>query len=78
LTAKGIKAAKPKRLPVAVPPLAEQRRIVAKVDELRGVCDRLEAQLEAGRATRTALLEATLRDALAEIGQTDLVAAERA
>ena len=42
LTAKGIKAAKLKRLPVALPPLAEQHRIVAKINELMTLCDRLE------------------------------------
>jgi type I restriction enzyme S subunit len=43
LTAKGIKAAKLKRLPIAVPPLAEQQRIVAKVEQLMDLCDDLEA-----------------------------------
>lgn len=45
LTAKGIKAAKLKRLPIAVPPLSEQCRIVAKATELLALCDTLKAQI---------------------------------
>jgi type I restriction enzyme S subunit len=48
-----------------VPPLAEQRRIVTKVDELMKLCDRLEASLTTGDATRRRLLDALLADALA-------------
>jgi type I restriction enzyme S subunit len=51
LTAKGIgiKATKLKRLPIVVPPLAEQQRIVAKVDDLMAVCDKLELQITGRR-----------------------------
>ena len=49
---------------VPLPPLAEQRRIVAKVDELMALCDRLEAALTSAGDTRQRLLEALLHEAL--------------
>jgi Type I restriction modification DNA specificity domain/EcoEI R protein C-terminal len=53
------------RMPLVVPPLAEQRRIVAKVDELMALCDRLEASLAAAETDSRRLLEAVLHEALA-------------
>jgi type I restriction enzyme S subunit len=50
---------------VPLPPLAEQRRIVAKVDELMALCDRLEESLAAGNDTCCRLLDALLVEALA-------------
>ena len=47
---------------VPVPPLAEQRRIVRKLDQLMALCDRLEAALLAASTTRARLLESVLRD----------------
>jgi len=64
LTAKGIKAAKLKPLPIPLPPLAEQHRIVAKVDELMALCDQLEQQLNQADQQRRRLLEAVLAEAL--------------
>ena len=49
---------------IPLPPLAEQHRIVAKVDALMALCDRLEASLATADATRQRLLEALLHDAL--------------
>ncbi len=52
------------RILVPVPPLPEQHRIVAKVDELMALCDRLEAALQSADRTRASLLEALLHEAL--------------
>jgi len=49
---------------VAVPPLAEEQRIVVKVDELMRWCDALEARLAAAQAAATSLLDATLHEIL--------------
>ena len=62
VTAKGIKASKLKQLPIAIPPLAEQRRIVAKVSELMALVDALETQLAASRATAANLLSALVAE----------------
>lgn len=53
-------------MPIGLPPLAEQHRIVAKVDELIKLCDELEIQLTTATHTRRALLETTLHEALAD------------
>ncbi len=50
---------------IPLPPLAEQHRIVAKVEELMSLCDRLETALREAAITRARLLDATLREALA-------------
>jgi type I restriction enzyme S subunit len=64
LTAKGIKSAKLRRLPIPIPPVDEQLSIVAKVDELMTVCDELERALRAADESRAALLEAVLHEAM--------------
>jgi type I restriction enzyme, S subunit len=53
------------RLALPLPPLAEQHRIVAKVDELMALCDRLEAALSNADTTRARLLESLLAETLA-------------
>jgi type I restriction enzyme S subunit len=43
-----------------LPPLAEQKRIVAKIDELMALCDKLEQQIEMGTQKQSQLFEAIL------------------
>ena len=47
-------------LPVPVPPLNEQHRIVAKVNELMALCDQLEAQTQASIGAHQTLVETLL------------------
>jgi len=51
--------------PIPLPPLAEQHRIVANVDELMALCYQLEQQLSQAEQSRRVLLEAVLQEALA-------------
>jgi type I restriction enzyme S subunit len=48
--------------PVPIPPIAEQRRIVAKVEELLALVDELETQLVASRTVAQNLLAALVRE----------------
>ena len=51
-------------LVIGLPPLAEQQRIVDKVEELMALCGQLEAQLTTTQTESRRLLEAVLHDAL--------------
>jgi len=57
--------AKMNSIPVALPPLAEQRRIVAKVDELMALLDRLETTRTRRETGQSQLSKALLTTALA-------------
>ncbi|MCU1350037.1 MAG: hypothetical protein JWO56_3067, partial [Acidobacteria bacterium] len=58
MTRERINLASTKALPISLPPLNEQRRIVAKVDQLMALVDDLETQLATSRATAAKLLDA--------------------
>ena len=54
--------AKMNSIPIALPPLAEQRRIVAKVEQLMALVDALQTQLASSRATAANLLSALVAE----------------
>jgi type I restriction enzyme S subunit len=59
---------------VGVPPLAEQHRIVAKVDELMALSDRLEAQQADAESAHAQLVQALLDSLTQASGVTDFAA----
>jgi len=53
--------------PLPLPPAAEQRRILARVNELMGLCDRLEDSLSKSRVRGSALIDAVLSESLKSV-----------
>ena len=48
------------QFPILLPPLPEQHRIVAKVDQLMALCDKLEQQIDQSTNKQTDLLNAVI------------------
>ncbi|WP_022959457.1 restriction endonuclease subunit S [Spongiibacter tropicus] len=69
-TVEGIKQEQLLEYVIGLPPLAEQHRIVAKVDELMALCDQLEQQTEASLSAHQTLV-ATLLGALTNAADHD-------
>jgi type I restriction enzyme S subunit len=64
-------------IPVPLPPAAEQRRIVAKVDQLMALCDQLKTCLNQARQINEQLACTLVERALAEDGQRSPIATDR-
>ncbi|WP_396594841.1 restriction endonuclease subunit S [Brevundimonas sp. R86498] len=58
--------------PIALPPVAEQQRIVAKVDELMAQCDALEAESASALEAHQALVETLLATLVSAADPADL------
>lgn len=65
---------KARAAPFSLPPLAEQRRIVAKVDELMALCDALEGESAAALAAHQTLVETLLATLVNSAHPADLAA----
>lgn len=63
LTAKGIKSKRFVEIPIPLPPLAEQRAIVERVDKLLAMVDDLEQQVAERKDQAELLLQSVLREA---------------
>lgn len=64
-------------LPVPVPPINEQHRIAAKVDQLMAICDQLKTRLTQARQLNGQLAVTLVEKALAEDGQQTPIATDR-
>lgn len=61
MTARGIKAAKLKPIPLPVPPEEEQARIVARVEELLALCNVLKDRIADAGVTQKHLADAVMQ-----------------
>jgi len=59
-----------RKYPMLLPPLSEQHRIVAKVDELMEICDEVESSLETGSDTSRQFIESIFQAALNRVPPT--------
>ncbi len=56
-----------RKVVIAVPPIAEQHRIVAKVDELMTLCDTLKTRLHKAQTTQVQLADTIVEQAVAQV-----------
>jgi type I restriction enzyme S subunit len=63
-TIKYLNKTKIESIPIPLPPLSEQQRIVSQLDELMQYCDALEASIKASQQQNELLLQQVLREAL--------------
>lgn len=59
-----ISVTKSKNIVIPLPPLPEQKAIVAKVNSLMGLCDQLEAQIKKQKVTQKAWIQSSIKEAL--------------
>ncbi|MDO9469769.1 MAG: restriction endonuclease subunit S [Nitrosomonas sp.] len=62
MTATGIKSTRLKEIPIPIPPVPEQHRIVAKIDQLMALCDTLDQQIAAATNKQIELLNAVMAE----------------
>lgn len=65
ISREGLSMARLKEFVIPIPPLAEQKRIVKKVDELMSLCDELEKQITESQTKSQHLMSATVHNLLA-------------